>query len=66
MTYNFKCPKCKEDFEIRESMANIERLKPMCPKCEVHMTRMYNSPGIHFKGFGWTVGANKDKVNKND
>ena len=61
MTYNFKCPKCKGVFEIRESMVNIDKLRPMCPKCEVHMLRMYDIPGIHFKGDGWTLGATKEK-----
>ena len=57
MTYTFRCPKCRKKYDIRESMVNIEKLNPLCPKCEVSMTREYNAPGIHYKGDGWTKKA---------
>ena len=59
MIYNFKCPSCKVEVEIKESMVNIEKLRPFCSKCDSKLERVYNAPSIHFLGKDWTKGAKK-------
>ena len=33
-TYTYHCEKCGETFERVETMAEHEKAKPKCPKCE--------------------------------
>jgi putative FmdB family regulatory protein len=32
-TYEYRCEQCGETFEQRESIAEHETAKPLCPKC---------------------------------
>jgi putative FmdB family regulatory protein len=42
-TYEYRCDKCGEIFEQRESIAEHEATKPKCPKCEGdRVTRVYS------------------------
>lgn len=34
MIYAFKCRKCGEAFEVRESLAEHEKHRETCPKCK--------------------------------
>lgn len=49
------------DQEIRESMDRIHDLRPHCPRCKCEMIRVFNAPGIHYKGDGWTKKAKRQK-----
>jgi putative FmdB family regulatory protein len=54
-TYEYQC-QCGDTTTIVRSIT-AEENKPICAKCAVEMTRVYDNPAIEFKGDGW---AGKD------
>ena len=54
-TYEYQC-QCGATTTIVRSIT-AEENKPICAKCAVEMTRIYDKPAIEFKGDGW---AGKD------
>jgi putative FmdB family regulatory protein len=54
-TYEYQC-QCGDTATIVRSIT-VKENKPICAKCAVEMTRVYDNPAIEFKGDGW---AGKD------
>jgi putative FmdB family regulatory protein len=54
-TYEYQC-QCGDTATIVRSIT-VEENKPICVKCAIEMTRIYDKPAIEFKGDGW---AGKD------
>ncbi|HEY1406000.1 MAG TPA: FmdB family zinc ribbon protein [Spirochaetota bacterium] len=52
-TYDYKCDKCGDTFEIFQSM-NDEPLS-ICEKCGGSIRRLFSAAGIIFKGSGFYV-----------
>jgi putative FmdB family regulatory protein len=50
-TYEYQCH-CGDTTTIVRSIT-AEENKPICAKCAVEMTRVYDNPAIEFKGGGW-------------
>jgi putative FmdB family regulatory protein len=50
-TYEYQC-QCGATTTIVRSIT-AEENKPICAKCAVEMTRIYDKPAIEFKGGGW-------------
>ena len=65
-TYEYECQKCKEHFEIFQSMT-AEPVKN-CPKCKGRVKRLIGrGSGIIFKGSGfYATDYRKDKSSKSD
>lgn len=51
-TYEFICEVCNELTTTSQSMKE-DLVVPDCPKCNLRMNRIYNTPGIQFKGTGF-------------
>ncbi len=51
--YDYLCPNCKNEFEIRQSFSS-EPVAP-CPKCQSTARRVIHSVPIVFKGSGFYV-----------
>jgi putative FmdB family regulatory protein len=51
-TYEYACIECDQNLEITRGFNDSETLPP-CPSCGYHMTRVYSSVGIQFKGSGF-------------
>jgi putative FmdB family regulatory protein len=49
-TYEYQC-QCGDTATIVRSITDEEN-KPICAKCAVEMTRIYDNPAIEFKGDG--------------
>ena len=61
-TYEYKCEKCKNEFEEFQSMSSEP--KTICPKCGAEAKRMISlNSGIIFKGKGFYVNDYKTKSN---
>ena len=45
---DFKCPECSK-IEKDKSIVDIN----ICPLCGIHMNRIYQLGGIHYKGSGF-------------
>ena len=60
--YEYKCQKCGEHFEKRQSVSD-EPLK-VCEKCGGELEKQWSLSGFQFKGGGWYVtdysGVKKD------
>ena len=54
-SYDYQC-QCGDTATIIRSIT-AEENKPICAKCAVKMTRVFEKPAITFKGDGW---AGKD------
>ena len=52
MLYEYKCNKCKSVLEIERSI-HAEANAPLCIDCHELMDRVWNTPGISFKGSGF-------------
>lgn len=51
-TYEYKCLGCSNTVEMSRSVD--ERDEPVeCVSCGLESTRVYNAPGIQFKGTGF-------------
>lgn len=51
-TYEYRCNKCESSVTFSRSVG--ERDEPVnCPVCGLSSTRVYNAPGIQFKGTGF-------------
>lgn len=51
-TYEYRCNKCESSMTFSRHVD--ERDKPVvCPVCGLESTRVYNAPGIQFKGTGF-------------
>jgi putative FmdB family regulatory protein len=51
-TYDYACIECDESQEVTRGFNDPESVPP-CPSCGYRMTRVYNAPGIQFKGSGF-------------
>jgi putative FmdB family regulatory protein len=51
-TYEYACIECDESMEITRGFKDPESVPP-CPSCGYNMSRVYNAPGIQFKGSGF-------------
>ena len=49
--YTYQCPECPTTHEVERSI-HAEELDEYC-KCGAKMTRVFNPPGIAFKGGGF-------------
>lgn len=52
MKYDYKCPQCDSKLTIERSI-HEEAKDPGCFDCHVPMARVYDAPGITFKGRGF-------------
>ena len=50
--YEYACIECDTSVEITRSISEPESV-PSCSICGYHMTRVWNAPGIQFKGSGF-------------
>ena len=51
-TYEYVCDKCGERIAVIRSM-HEDAQTVRCEKCDVEMTRIWDTPGVVFKGGGW-------------
>lgn len=51
--YDYRCPNCATGEEIVCSVLLVDELKVYCGVCNALMRRMFNAPGLVFKGTGW-------------
>jgi putative FmdB family regulatory protein len=51
-TYDYACIECDTNKEVSRGFNDNEVIPP-CPKCGYNMTRVWNTPGIQFKGGGF-------------
>jgi putative FmdB family regulatory protein len=54
--YEYQC-KCGDTTTVVRSIT-AEENKPICAKCALEMTRVFDKPAVTFKGDGW---AGKEK-----
>ena len=50
--YEYTCITCEKTTEINRGI-NDEETIPQCPECGYHMTKVYSTFGINFKGSGF-------------
>ena len=50
--YEYACIECDKNVEVTRGMSEKEILPP-CPSCGYEMARVYNAPGVQFKGSGF-------------
>ena len=50
--YEYACVTCDKSTEVSRGF-NDKEVVPPCPVCGYAMTRVYNAPGIQFKGSGF-------------
>jgi len=55
--YSYKCDKCGTRFERLQKFTD----KPLtrCPECQGPVKRLFQPPGIVFKGSGWYITDSK-------
>ena len=59
-TYEYACPKCKKNYEIRESFS--AETTHTCQECGKGIAkRVLHAPRVHFKGSGFYVTDSKSK-----
>jgi len=51
-TYDYVCINCDEAQEVSRGF-DEEEILPSCLTCGYSMSRVYNAPGIKFKGSGF-------------
>lgn len=51
-TYEYVCDKCGDRVAVIRSMTE-QSLPISCVTCKIEMTRIWDTPGIVFKGGGW-------------
>ena len=52
MKYDYKCPQCDSKLTIERSIYEDAK-DPGCFVCHITMARVYDAPGIQFKGRGF-------------
>ena len=52
MQYDYRCPDCNSVLTIERSI-HEEPKDPSCFECHITMNRIYDAPGITFKGGGF-------------
>ena len=50
-TYEYRCTECGDRLEVVQSFADDPLT--VCPRCEGRLKKVFNSPGISFKGSGF-------------
>jgi putative FmdB family regulatory protein len=50
-TYEYRCTECGDHLEVVQSFADDPLT--VCPRCEGRLRKVFNSPGISFKGSGF-------------
>ena len=50
-TYEYRCKDCGENLEVVQSFSDDPLT--VCPRCEGTLKKVFNSPGISFKGSGF-------------
>jgi putative FmdB family regulatory protein len=55
--YDYKCNTCDLKMSVIRKIDEAERT-PLCANCVKDLVRVYDAPGVTFKGTGW---AAKDK-----
>jgi len=55
--YEYKCKECKNKFEAKQSMTDLEI--EVCPECGGKVSKIISSMGIAFKGSGFYVNDTK-------
>jgi putative FmdB family regulatory protein len=50
-TYEYRCTECGDRLEVVQSFADDPLT--VCPRCEGLLKKVFNSPGISFKGSGF-------------
>ena len=50
-TYEYRCTECGDHLEVVQSFADDPLTA--CPRCEGRLKKVFNSPGISFKGNGF-------------
>jgi putative FmdB family regulatory protein len=50
-TYEYRCTECGDHLEVVQSFADDPLT--VCPRCEGRLKKVFNSPGISFKGSGF-------------
>jgi len=50
--YDYACIECDTNEEVTRGFNDPETVPP-CSKCGYNMARVYNAPGIKFKGSGF-------------
>jgi len=50
-TYEYRCAECSEHLEVVQSFADDPLT--VCPRCQGRLKKVFNSPGISFKGSGF-------------
>jgi putative FmdB family regulatory protein len=50
-TYEYRCTECGDRLEVVQSFADDPLT--VCPRCEGRLRKVFNSPGISFKGSGF-------------
>lgn len=56
--YQYSCIECDKNLDITRGMTEDEIIPP-CPSCGYKMARVYDAPGIQFKGKGFYKTDNK-------
>jgi putative FmdB family regulatory protein len=51
-SYEYECENCGNRISIMRSV-NAQETEYDCPECEATLTRIWNIPGVMFKGGGW-------------
>jgi putative FmdB family regulatory protein len=51
--YRFICQECKETFEQRLAVTELDQKCVQCPHGHQNVQRLFNAPTIIFKGSGW-------------
>ena len=51
--YEYQCDACQKRFEKIQKFS--DPLVDTCPSCGGHVTKLFSSPAIQFKGTGWYI-----------
>jgi putative FmdB family regulatory protein len=51
-TYEYGCIECDKTEEVSRGITDPESI-PSCPSCGYAMVRVWNAPGVQFKGSGF-------------
>ena len=51
--YEYQCTACPQIVEITRSIEDSLSRVPYCESCMIPMVRVWNVPGVQFKGDGW-------------
>jgi putative FmdB family regulatory protein len=56
--YDYKCNTCDLNMSVIRKIDATERT-PLCANCVKDLVRVYDAPGVSFKGTGWAGKENK-------